>query len=455
MSVSRRRMLMSSSGGNRVYGDFGGYMFTPGPLVYESGQFRVQETWDEVEPSDIEGLNEGSTKFNFKQLGAQFDSRGSSFSDDINNKNPLTFDGYDWVVPSISVLDLLIGYNGGDNPWEPSGTSYKVSVRPGSTVNDIPNIHWARVYTDFQYGSFEKTEGMLFFPDNKVIDGKPCVLYDNLINGGGTTGDKFTKDDINEYIDQGCIFFPGSTNYHASSSSYSASNAFDIHWFPSNTNKSLFYGNTSKGSYYMNYCYLCRNAKPFGVYILYTDGDVSPYNILTPNKTPVGVLLIDDCVSIVIHPEQESGFGLTGSISGIKNITRKAYAINHFNRGDYISDRMIASSGYQTYTNSFKWAAGIDQPAAQQPGVKFADGRIGHIPTAGEQNRILLNTEEINAAMRLIGGTQIIWNMGTTNYRSCTIYSDSQEWQYIYSGGMTWGQVNRNSLSDCRSVAKY
>lgn len=187
---------MGASGSGN-YGDFGGLNFTPGPLVYENGQFRVQETWNEVNSYNSKyGVTNGSTYFSFIDIGKQFDSRGSSFdqySGDINNANPMSFDIYtDWRVPTRDELKKLIG------------TGNKGIARNGSTVNGNTGKHYSRITTNIGYAGAYSIQGYIFFPDDKVITGRSLSRFDSTINAA--TG--VTSDELNEYLKQGCIFLP-------------------------------------------------------------------------------------------------------------------------------------------------------------------------------------------------------------------------------------------------------
>ena len=167
---------MGAGRGKRVYGSFGGYMFTPGPLVYESNQFRVQTEWNEVNSyRSKSGKTNGSTYFSLVNIGQQFDSRGSSYdgSSEINNANPMSFDGKnDWIVPTESIFKKLIG----------TASGYK---RNGSTVNGTANAHWARIAVS-NYAGQSTVSGILFFPDDENIVGKtlgtPDYQYDTVVS---------------------------------------------------------------------------------------------------------------------------------------------------------------------------------------------------------------------------------------------------------------------------------
>ena len=194
MLGDRRRMMAPKS--EFVYGNFGGYMFTPGPLVYEYGQFRVQGSWNEKNSRTSKyGVTEGSTYFNFIQLGQRFDSRGSSFSNssgNIDNSNPTSFDKYcDWKIPTRDALRKLIG------------TIYGYT-RTGATVNGYSKKHYCRISTNITYAGVSNMGGYLFFPDNQVITGRTLSYFDSTTLAASNV----TSEELNSFIKKGCLFFP-------------------------------------------------------------------------------------------------------------------------------------------------------------------------------------------------------------------------------------------------------
>lgn len=182
-----------SKGGG--YGNFGGLYFTPGPLVYRSGEFQVQKTWNEANSWNSKyGLTEGSTYFSFIELGQRFDSRGSSFSTtsgDINNGNPLSYDGYDWRLPTEDEIMIFMGKR------------FSTIYRPGSTVNGNVGKHYVEIKFSNSIGG---GGGYLVFPDNKKITGFEInsMYFDNASYGVYLAN----MDGLDNYIKQGCVFIP-------------------------------------------------------------------------------------------------------------------------------------------------------------------------------------------------------------------------------------------------------
>ena len=217
---------MGSSGGSK-YGNFGGYNFT-NPLVYENGDFRVQRTWNEVNSyGSKKGAIKGSTYFNFIEIGQRFDSRGSSFSKssgNINNANPMLFDGYnDWHVPTQNALKTLIGAG-----------SYGIA-RNGSTVNGNAKKHYSRIKTNITYAGQSNMGGYLFFPDDEVITGKALSAFDSTTQAAsGVTGDE-----LNEYLNQGCLFLPFSG--YCYNDDWSSIDSYGCYWSATQRDSSWAY----------------------------------------------------------------------------------------------------------------------------------------------------------------------------------------------------------------------
>ena len=239
---------MGSSGGSK-YGNFGGYMFTPGPLVYENRAYRVQKTWNEVNSyRSVYGTTNGSTYFRFLDIGKSFDSRGSSFSSSsgsIDNANPMSFDEYDdWGIPTQSALKMLIS-----------------TTRNGSTVNGNTKKHYSRITTNITYAGQSNMGGYLFFPDDEIITGKTLSVFDSYTKAASNV----SSDELNEYLNQGCIFLPFAGSY-TGSWRYGGSSCNIIS--ATGNNSTVTYGISASDSYLGTYdlaksneytiIYLCR-----------------------------------------------------------------------------------------------------------------------------------------------------------------------------------------------------
>ena len=159
-----------------TYGNFGGLMFSPGPLVYENGGFRIQNTWDEVTSYGSKyGKTNGSTYFRESQLPTGY----------------LTFGDFtDWKAPTQAQLKILVGTISG-------------YARNGSTVNGNTRKHFCRVLTNITFHGTPDIWGYIFFPDDKTITGKTISYFDTT-----TATEGFTYSDINNYVKQGCVFLP-------------------------------------------------------------------------------------------------------------------------------------------------------------------------------------------------------------------------------------------------------
>ena len=180
-----------------------------------------------------------------------------------------------------------------------------------------------------------------------------------------------------------------------------------------------------------------------GIYILYTDETVSPYNTLTPGKTPVGVLLKNDLVSIVIHPSEGSSKTWSSNtkttIPGVTTTTRDYLA-----RADYAGEsntNAVYASGLQGTAFTFAREA------------SYADGRQGYLPAAGEMEQMRLNATNINTALRLINGNTLQFDKNS--YWSSTQYSDRRAWYWFYNDYSAWYYGAKSDLHLCRSVAAY
>ena len=178
-----------------------------------------------------------------------------------------------------------------------------------------------------------------------------------------------------------------------------------------------------------------------GVYILYTDGDVSPYNTTTPGKTPVGVILKNEYVSFVIHPSESSGSYSSSEqyIPGVAAANTRDAAVVEY-AGESNTNAAIASgrAGY-----AFTFARN----------VSYADGRTGYLPACGEMEQMRLNIDNINTALGLIGGTQLNFSSRfywTSTQRSDTVYA--WLWSYIVR---RWSSDIMTRYCSCRSVAAY
>ena len=168
---------------------FGGLQIAPGPLQYTGGQYVMTSEWSVNSYNSIRGKNEGSTYFNYLEMGELFEKTGFNNSDG-NIENVLDpFDG--WRLPTEDEVAFL---GACDNP-----------LRSGSIVNGITGVKIAKIQlTGISLYLTSSPRGMLIFPDNKTIIGKTLTYYNTT--GGINSG--FTIAELNEYLEQGCAFIP-------------------------------------------------------------------------------------------------------------------------------------------------------------------------------------------------------------------------------------------------------
>lgn len=175
---------------------FGGLQVSSGPLFYDGSNFSIKDSWNYTSYNTAAGKQNGSSYFNFIELGQAFDSRGSSFdtsSGDINNGNTLN----GWRIPTITELENILGLSG--------------ATRQGSTVNNVSNRRFAYIkLSGITFAGSSTPCGILLFPDGETITGR-------TLNTGITVN--FTESDLNVYLSQGCIFRPSSGFYYSDSGS--------------------------------------------------------------------------------------------------------------------------------------------------------------------------------------------------------------------------------------------
>ena len=186
---------------------FDGLQFSSGPLYYGSNGYEIKDSWNYDSYNSVYGKSTGSYYFNFLEMGELFEKSGFTTSDgDIeNNLDP--FNG--WRLPSKDEWDELIG-----------------TTRTGSTVNNSSGKHYARIQlTGITYAGSSTPNGLLIFPDGETITGTTLTNMDN-----NTVNTGITISQLNEYLNQGCIFLPAGGYYSSgwsSGSSYGASTEYD------------------------------------------------------------------------------------------------------------------------------------------------------------------------------------------------------------------------------------
>lgn len=188
--------------------------------------------------------------------------------------------------------------------------------------------------------------------------------------------------------------------------------------------------------------YLVNEPKqiPNGVYIIYTDGSLSNYDTLDSGKTPIGVGLKTNNVSLIIHPtqpanNQQKNWCPTSSdkvlIDGVTTVYNSDSAILDY-LGKSNTAAVIASEHAGT---AFTFATNI--------------GSDWYLPACGEMEEIRLNVTNINIALGLISGTVV--DFDSNYYWSSTQYSSEQAWNYNYYSSK-WSTMQKTGLSKCRAV---
>ena len=164
---------------------FAGMEMTSGPLYYGSNGYEIKEDWNDVSYQSIYGKRVGSTYFNFIELGQLFESSVFSTTDGDIEKvlDPLD----DWRIPTSAEWASIIG-----------------TTRSGSTVNGASNKHYAMI-------ELADVSGLLVFPDGVTITGVALSNMDNTTSNSG-----ITESQLNDYLEQGCIFLPSGGYYDGS-----------------------------------------------------------------------------------------------------------------------------------------------------------------------------------------------------------------------------------------------
>ena len=180
----------------------------------------------------------------------------------------------------------------------------------------------------------------------------------------------------------------------------------------------------------------------YGVFILYTDGSLSNYNTKVSGKTPVGVVLVNQYVSFVLHPSEGSGktwsSNTATTINGVTTTTNTTTAKN-----DYAG---LSNTNYMYASNKQGTVFTFAREAS------YADGRTGYLPACGEMEQIRLNVTNINTALNLIGGTQ--FDFSSKRYWCSTQYRSNDAWNWYHVNSI-WTNGNKGNSSYGRSVASF
>ena len=140
-------------------------------------------------------------------MGELFEKDDFSAEDgDIENLlNPLG----NWRLPTLDDFHAIFGTTDMGDRLEDS--NYFRIDRSGSTVNGVSNVHWIVIRLteqniEFLYSPASSYHwGCLVFPDGEVMTGKTLNSFDCDSTGPGIA---FTVNELNNYLSQGCVYFP-------------------------------------------------------------------------------------------------------------------------------------------------------------------------------------------------------------------------------------------------------
>lgn len=190
LALYKEEDIVDFNGMKKEY-KFGDFMITSGPLYYGENGWEIKDNWKYDSFNSVYGKNVGSYYFNFIEMGQLFTSN-ENFSESSGNIN-----GYYnnmWKLPSAEDWETIIG-----------------TSRDGSTVNGLENKHYAFIrLTNTLYEGETTIFGLLLFPDYEVINGTSLSTIDAM------NFTALTETQLDEYINQGCVFLPYSGRYGGS-----------------------------------------------------------------------------------------------------------------------------------------------------------------------------------------------------------------------------------------------
>ena len=180
---------------------FAGMQIAPAPLRFNGTSFEIGDRdWNHDSYGSAYGLTAGSYYFSHREIGAFFDSRGSSFADetgDIDNANTLRYRNLDgWRLPTV-------------NDWSNILTN---PSRSGSSVNGTAGCRLAMIrLTGVTHAGSDTPMGMLVLPDGEIFTGMSRTFGWNQFVLGDDTD--VTPAQLGEYLGSGCVFLPASGYY--------------------------------------------------------------------------------------------------------------------------------------------------------------------------------------------------------------------------------------------------
>ena len=175
---------------------FFGLEISPGPLYYDGTNYEIKNYWNYDSYKKVYGENAGSYYFSYTEMINLFYS---------NHEHPNMYDSN----PKQYLLNPL-GNNWRLFTWDEYSLIFDTyydgkNKRNGSTVNGISGIKAVKIQLlNVKYCDSYTPAGNLLFPDDAIITGKD--LLTNQIN-------ILTNSELNEYLNQGCVFIPYSEYY--------------------------------------------------------------------------------------------------------------------------------------------------------------------------------------------------------------------------------------------------
>ena len=180
---------------------FGGLNISTGPVYYDGSNFKISNSWKDNEYSykKIHGLEKESFYFNWDQCH------------DINID--------DYRLPTKDELNKII--NG---------------KRKGSIVNGNEGVRYALIQLKgLTYCDYSTPNGILLFPDNRTMEG---IKLSGINNETQTTG--VTEEELNEYLEQGCVFMPcGGYYYDYIHHIFDYGGSYGYYWSSTENNRNL------------------------------------------------------------------------------------------------------------------------------------------------------------------------------------------------------------------------
>ena len=168
------KLSLSSNSKFKRENTFAGLAISSGPVYYSKHNFKISNSWKDNDSYKKKfGLKNGSYYFNWDQC----------HNIEIN----------DYMLPTKDEWNKII--NG---------------PRKGSVVNDNKDARYALIQlTGVSHAGSSTPNGLLLFPDDETISGKTLSGINNTTQTIGVT-----EEELNEYLDQGCVFLPASGNYY-------------------------------------------------------------------------------------------------------------------------------------------------------------------------------------------------------------------------------------------------